>query len=91
MLRHVQPRRQRTRRVGVTPQDLDAYKPHFDVLFDAFGAKRIVWGSNWPIVEMGGTIAKQIALAAEYLEPMGQETRDNVMSNNALSFYSRKS
>ena len=72
-----------------SPDDLDAYKPHFDVLFEAFTADRIIWGSNWPVVEMGGTVAKQIALAEEYLKPMGKDTRNKVMSENALNFYKR--
>jgi L-fucono-1,5-lactonase len=73
-----------------SPTDLAAYKPHFDVLFQAFGADRMIWGSNWPVVEMGGTLAEEIAIAEEYLAPMGKETRDKVMSKNALSFYTRK-
>ena len=72
-----------------SPGDLAAYKPHFDVLFEAFGPDRMIWGSNWPIVEMGGTIEKQVSLAEEYLEPLGKEARDNVMNENALSFYKR--
>ncbi len=73
-----------------SPDDLDRYAPHFDVLMDAFGPDRLIWGSNWPVVEMSGTLEKQIALAEKYLAPMGQSVRDRVMSENGLRFYSRK-
>ncbi len=73
-----------------SPHDLDSYKPHFDVLMDAFGCDRLIWGSNWPVVEMGGSMERQIAVAEEYLAPMGQEVRDRVMHGNALCFYSRR-
>jgi predicted TIM-barrel fold metal-dependent hydrolase len=74
-----------------SPGDLSAYKPHFDVLMQAFGADRLVWGSNWPVVEQGGGIAKSIALAEEYLKSFGTEVRDKVMFKNAQEFYKRHS
>jgi L-fuconolactonase len=71
------------------PLDLDAYKPHFDVLLSAFGANRLIWGSNWPVSNLGGGFADQIRLAEEYLAPFGQRVRDKVMFLNALNFYRR--
>ena len=74
----------------ISPENLDAYRLHFDLLMDAFGPQRLIWGSNWPVVEMGGSLERQIALAEEYLGPMGQEVRDDVMRGNALRVYSRR-
>jgi L-fuconolactonase len=71
------------------PTDLDAYKAHFDVLMTAFGEDRMIWGSNWPVSDLGGTFAGQIRLAEEYLAPLGTRTRDKVMYKNALRFYRR--
>jgi predicted TIM-barrel fold metal-dependent hydrolase len=45
------------------PTDLGAYKAHFDVLMTAFGEDRMIWGSNWPVSDLGGTFAGQIRLA----------------------------
>ena len=36
------------------PTDLAAYKPHFDVLCKAFGPDRLIYGSNYPVVTLGG-------------------------------------
>jgi L-fucono-1,5-lactonase len=71
------------------PTDLASYKPHFDVLMKNFGADRLIFGSNWPVVTMGGTYEGQIALAEEYLKPLGAATRDKVMYKNAQRFYHR--
>jgi predicted TIM-barrel fold metal-dependent hydrolase len=71
------------------PTDLAAYKPHFDVLMSAFGPDRLIWGSNWPVIELHGTLADEIRLAEEYLAPFGQVVRDKVMFRNALLFYRR--
>jgi L-fuconolactonase len=76
-------------RPWIAPLDLAAYKPHFDVLLSAFGPDRLVWGSNWPVSNMGGGFAEQIKLAEDYLAPFGQDVRDKVMFRNALKFYRR--
>jgi L-fuconolactonase len=72
-----------------SPAELAAYKPHFDVLLKAFGDDRLIWGSNWPVCELGGGYEKEIALAEEYLAPLGEHVRDKVMFQNAQKFYRR--
>lgn len=73
----------------LTPTDLPSYKAHFDVLKTAFGPDRLIWGSNWPVAELHGTIAGEIRLAEDYLAPLGEAVRDKVMFRNALMFYRR--
>jgi predicted TIM-barrel fold metal-dependent hydrolase len=73
------------------PTDLASYKPHFDVLMKAFGEDRLIWGSNWPVVDMGGSLASEIEIAEQYLKEFGPEVRDKVMYKNAQSFYARRS
>jgi len=72
-----------------SPDSLAAYKAHFDVVMSAFGADRLIFGSNWPVVNLGGSMEKEIALAEEYLAPLGQAVRDKVMAGNAQKFYRR--
>jgi L-fuconolactonase len=71
------------------PTDLASYKPHFDVLLKEFGADRLIFGSNWPVVALGGDIATEIAIAEEYLKAQGEDVRDKVMYKNAEKFYRR--
>jgi L-fuconolactonase len=72
-----------------SPTDLASYKAHFDVLMSAFGANRLIWGSNWPVITLHGTFEAQIAIAEEYLAAFGTAVRDKVMFKNALTFYRR--
>jgi predicted TIM-barrel fold metal-dependent hydrolase len=65
------------------------YKPHFDALFEAFGADRLIFGSNHPVVVLGGSMKDEIDLAEAYLAPLGKEVRDKVMFSNAIFFYRR--
>jgi len=73
-----------------SPTALEAYKANFDVLMTAFGEDRLIWGSNWPVSDLGGDFGKQIELAEEYLKPFGPKVRDKVMFGNARDFYRRK-
>ena len=73
-----------------TPTELGPYKAHFDVLMTAFGANRLIWGSNWPVITLHGTFEAQIAIAEAYLAPFGTAVRDKVMFKNALAFYRRR-
>jgi L-fuconolactonase len=73
-----------------SPTTLGAYKAHLDVLMTAFSEDRLIWGSNWPVSDLGGDFGKQIELAEEYLKPFGPQVRDKVMFGNARDFYRRK-
>jgi L-fuconolactonase len=72
------------------PTDVAAYKAHFDVLYKAFGPDRLIYGTNYPVVTLGGTVADHNAIAEQYLAPLGRATRDKVMFRNAEKFYARK-
>lgn len=71
------------------PADLASYRPHLDVLMNTFGPDRLVFGSNWPVCELGGGIAREVALVEEWLAPHGQKARDAVMHDSARRFYRR--
>jgi predicted TIM-barrel fold metal-dependent hydrolase len=71
------------------PKDAASYAPLFDVLLAKFGEDRLIWGSNWPVCTLAGTVAEEIKIAEDYLAPKGQTTRDKVMFRNGILFYRR--
>jgi L-fuconolactonase len=73
----------------LAPRDLAPYRAHFDALYEAFGPDRLIFGSNYPVVAMGGSLADEIALAEAFLADKGKAARDQVMCRNALLFYRR--
>jgi predicted TIM-barrel fold metal-dependent hydrolase len=73
----------------VAPVDLAAYEAQFDVLMAAFGPNRLIFGSNWPVSDLGGSFSQQLAIAEQYLAPLGEDVRDKVMFRNAMKFYRR--
>jgi predicted TIM-barrel fold metal-dependent hydrolase len=73
------------------PTEAAAYRAHFELLLAAFGSQRLMFGSNWPVCNLGGTLADQIRIAEELLAPHGPAVRDQVMFENARRVYRRRS
>ena len=85
-------------RAGVkpTPKKKLFYSPVFKVVFDAFGEDRIVYGSNWPVTERGGSYSEQLSIIRGYFNALGMQLGDTKSSeqiarklfrDNAVKFY----
>jgi len=57
-------------RAGVkpTPKEKSFYSPVFKVVFDAFGEDRIVYGSNWPVTDRGGSYYEQLSIIRDFFK-----------------------
>lgn len=69
------------------PADLDYYRPVLDLLWEAFGEDRLVYGSNWPVTETGGDFKAQQDLVLAYFQDKGPGALAKVMAGNAYRFY----
>lgn len=67
-----------------TPAD---FRPYLDIVFEAFGAKRIMIGSDWPECTLAGTYQKVMQLAIDYLAQFPETEQADVLGNTAMSFY----
>lgn len=68
-------------------KDLEFYRPYLDVVWDAFGDDRVIYGSNWPVSEKASTYE---ALQRIYLEcafEKGHEATQKFCSLNAKRAY----
>jgi len=57
------------------------------VLFDLFGADRLVWGSDWPVLTLAGAYPDWFALAREAIAAKQESAVPAVMGGNALRLY----
>jgi L-fuconolactonase len=69
------------------PADVAFYTPMLDVLWDAFGADRLVYGSNWPVSDVGGDYAQVFNIVNEYFSAKGEEAREKYFWKNAKAAY----
>ena len=67
------------------PQD---FTPYLDVVFESFGTKRIMVGSDWPVCTLAGTYSRVMHIAADYIQRLSRDERSNVWGDNARLFYS---
>ena len=61
--------------------------PYLDVVFEHFGADRLLFGSDWPVCLVAADYTQVKTLVADYLAPWGEEVRAKVFGENAVSFY----
>ena len=82
--------------VNPTPKNRSFYSPVFKVVFDAFGEERIVYGSNWPVTDRGGSYAEQLGIIRGYFSSRGMRLKDStrgelitkkLFRENAIRFY----
>ena len=50
------------------PTEVDFYRPVLDVLWDAFGDERVLYGSNWPVSARFANYATVLNIVREYMK-----------------------
>ncbi len=65
----------------------DDFKPYLDVVFDAFGIDRLMFGSDWPVCKLAAGYEEVVQLLEEYIEPLAKEEQQLIMGGNAKRFY----
>lgn len=66
------------------PQDLLPYVTH---LIECFGPERLMWGSDWPVVELAGGFDRWQAATHELLAGLNDEEREAILGATAKRFY----
>ena len=73
---------------------LDTLKPYVDVLIDAFGAPRLMWGSDWPVLQQGYDATTDampygswLKTAAHLVDELASDDRDWIFGKTASLFY----
>ena len=69
------------------PKDVAYYAPIFEVIWEAFGEDRIIYGSNWPVTDRGGEYGEQLAIINEYFSAKGKDVTEKLFWKNAAKFY----
>ena len=68
-------------------QQEDFY-PFIDVVLDAFGWRRLMYGSDWPVCLLGGNYKEVLTIVKDYISKLPENERAGIMGLNAKEFYS---
>lgn len=63
------------------------FYPYLDVVFEAFGVNRLMFGSDWPVILVSGMYVQWKSLLEKYMENYSEEDREKVFGANAVQFY----
>jgi len=63
------------------------FYPYLDVVFNAFGTDRLMFGSDWPVMLLSGIYVQWKSLIEKYMENFPAEEREKIFGTNAIQFY----
>jgi L-fuconolactonase len=63
------------------------FRPYFDVAFEAFGTKRLLYGSDYPVCRVAASYGAVKDLLADYAAGLSETERDDVFGSNARRWY----
>jgi len=66
---------------------IDTLRPYFDFLLECFGAQRLMWGSDWPVVNLGGSYQRWFAATVALMAGLTPQERAAIMGGTARKFY----
>lgn len=76
----------------VTEADLsnwkaEDFKAYLDVMFEAFGTGRVMFGSDWPVCRLAATYGQVTGLMEDYTSSFSKQEQEQFWSGNAVRFY----
>jgi L-fuconolactonase len=66
---------------------IETLRPYFEFLVECFGAKRLMWGSDWPVVNLGGSYQRWYATTVALMTGLTPQERAAIMGGTARKFY----
>jgi len=63
------------------------FYPYLDVIFDAFGAKRVMFGSDWPVCNVAGGYQQMLSVVKNYVSKLSEDEQARFWGLNAIEFY----
>ncbi len=64
------------------------FTPYLDIVFEAFGTNRILFGSDWPVCLVAAEYGAMKDILSSYLAKLSKEEQKKIWGENAVKFYS---
>ena len=63
------------------------FTPYLDVVTEAFGTHRLVYGSDWPVCLLAATYQQQLGIVQKYFQTFSESEQAQIFGGNAQQFY----
>lgn len=70
--------------VNWKPED---FTPYFDIVFNAFGPARVMFGSDWPVCNLAGGYGGVLSIVESYVSRLTINEQELFWGKNAMEFY----
>lgn len=61
--------------------------PYMDLVFNAFGSQRIMFGSDWPVCLVAGNYSEVKSIVTNFISKIPEVEQKAIMGENAIQFY----
>jgi L-fuconolactonase len=65
-------------------------KPYFDAVLEAFGARRIMFGSDWPVLLLAGSYESWVSVVKNAMGALTGSERERIWGGTASEAYERR-
>jgi L-fuconolactonase len=62
-------------------------RPYVDFLLETFGPQRLMWGSDWPVVNLAGGYDRWHEASSQLIAGLSASERDAILGETACRFY----
>ena len=63
------------------------FAPYIDTVLEAFGPRRVMIGSDWPVCRLAGEYGGVMAIVTDAISGLSAGERDAILSGTAAAFY----
>lgn len=63
------------------------FAPYLDVVFEAFGVDRLMFGSDWPVCLVAATYSQVVDIVEDYVNRNAPAAKKGIFGENASRFY----
>lgn len=63
------------------------FEPYLDVVFEAFGPERLMYGSDWPVCLVAASYRQVVGLTEQYTLKLSADEQNMFWGGNAIKFY----
>lgn len=71
-------------------QGYEDVMPYVDYLLESFGPQRLIWGSDWPVLNLAGDYIGWHDASNKHFCALPEQDRNDIFGGNAINFYNLK-
>ncbi len=67
--------------------DMETLRPYWDIALEAFGPKRMMYASDWPVCLLASEYSRWLGVVRELASELSQDEQNDFFANNAIREY----